>query len=78
MKGIKVHDQYRKNPLSLEPGGVDVSVVMRDGFRLVYDKVKNPAKYIGKLHNRESIISIEIDGQVVWDETDPEKFWDRK
>jgi hypothetical protein len=78
MHGIKVNDQYRRNPLSLEPGGVDVTVVLRDGFRLIYDKIKNPAKYVGKLHNRESIISIEIDGQVVWDESDPEKFWDRK
>lgn len=78
MKGIKVQDQYRRNPLSIEPGGVDVTVVMRDGFRLTYDKVKNPGKYIGKLHNRESIISIEIDGEVVWDEMDPEKYWDKK
>ena len=78
MQGIKVNDHYRTNPLSLEPGGVEVTVMMRDGFRLVYDKVKNPSKYISKLHNRESIISIEIEGSVVWDESDPEKFWDRK
>lgn len=77
MKGIKVQDTYRTNPLSIQPGGVDVTITLRDGFKLTYDKIKNPGKYIGKLHNRDSIISIDIDGEVVWTEDEPTKFWDK-
>jgi hypothetical protein len=77
MKGIKVQDNYRTNPLSIQPGGVDITITLRDGFKLTYDKIKNPGKYIGKLHNKDSIISIDIDGEVVWTEDEPTKFWDK-
>lgn len=50
----KVHDDYRTNQLSLIPGGKTVSVTYANGRTLVYDKVKNPEKYIAALRDKSS------------------------
>jgi hypothetical protein len=43
---MRVKDQYRKNPLSLQPGGHEVTVFYQNGFKRVYDKVKHPEAFI--------------------------------
>lgn len=43
---MRVKDIYRKNPLSLQPGGHEVTVVYENGFQRVYDKVKYPEAFI--------------------------------
>ena len=44
--GFKVEDKYRKNELSLTPGGSTVSVRYRNGKVFNYDKIKYPWSYI--------------------------------
>jgi len=45
----KVGDKWRKNPLSLKPGGVRVFVKFNSGFIKVYDKVKHAKAFISKI-----------------------------
>ena len=40
---MKVKDEHRTNPLSLEPGGGVVRVTFKNGKFRDYDKIKNPA-----------------------------------
>ena len=56
----KVGDNWRKNPLSLKPGGVKVFVKYKGGFIKVYDKIKYPNRFISKIHdsNNPDIINI--------------------
>ena len=67
MKNIVVKDKYRKNPLSLQPGGSNVIVTYSDGFSQTYDKVKFPDAFIRKINEsnqrRFPIVSISIDGK---------------
>ena len=62
-----VKDKFRKNPLSLEPGGHDVTLTYADGFSQTYDKVKNPRAFIAKISDnpkrRFKIVSITVDGK---------------
>jgi hypothetical protein len=77
MKFVKVEDQYRTNPLSHEPGGSEVTVYMDYGSVYVYDKIKNPTRYIGSLPKRDSIIRIDLDSRQVWDvNVDSKPFWE--
>jgi len=66
-KSIVVKDKYRKNPLSLEPGGSSVTVTFSDGFSQTYDKVKNPRAFIAKVSDdpkrQFKIVSITVDGK---------------
>jgi hypothetical protein len=67
MKNIYVKDQYRKNPLSLEPGGYEVTIVYKSGERKIYDKVKSPKLFIAKIENNKRelgrILEILVDGE---------------
>jgi len=67
MKNIIVQDKYRKNPLSLKPGGHDITVVYADGFSETYDKVKYPKAFISKISdgNRRQvkIVGVFVDGK---------------
>lgn len=69
MKSIIVKDKYRKNPLSLEPGGSSVTVTFSDGFSQTYDKVKFPNAFIRKINESNErkfpIVSIFVDGKRV-------------
>ena len=47
---INVGDEYRTNPLSKIPGGHKIVVVLKNGFKLVYDKVKYPKRYAAAIH----------------------------
>jgi len=50
---FKVGDAYRKNHLSLRPGGFSVFVKDWRGKVLEYDKIKNPQAYIRSLKRRD-------------------------
>lgn len=74
---IRVGDEYRTNPLSHEPGGSEVTIYMDYGSSYVYDKIKNPARYIESLPKRDSIIRIDLNGRKVWDANeDSRPFWE--
>ncbi len=60
---IHVSDQFRKNNLSLTPGGSEVSITFKDGKTLVYDKIKNPRAYVQSLFNYSEIVSVNVDGK---------------
>ena len=77
MKHIRVADEYRTNPLSVEPGGDEVTVYTRDGRIRTYDKVKSPQKYIANLHFEEDIVRIDINGESAWTSQEPGvKYWE--
>jgi hypothetical protein len=76
-KHIKVEDFYRKNPLSHQPGGHEVTLYMANGLVKTYDKVKMPKNYIAGLEFKDDIIKIEIDGQTAWNALDPgNRYWE--
>jgi len=60
---VNVDDKFRKNALSLISGGSTVEITYANGQTLVYDKIKNPEKYIKSLVGRENIVSIKVDNQ---------------
>lgn len=80
-----VGDEYRTNPLSLEPGGTDVVVEYVGHIVLGYDKIKKSESYIDKvassLKSKGKIVSVyariyndeyefkTIPFQKVWDKT---------
>ena len=53
-------DEYRTNPLSLEPGGSTIRVIYATGKEVAYDKIKNHWAYAKKMlrDNGEEISSI--------------------
>jgi hypothetical protein len=55
-----VGDQYRKNPLSLVPGGCSVMVEFKDGNVLIYDNIKSPYAYIQKLMKNPDVRTASI------------------
>ena len=76
MKEIKVADEYRTNPLSIQPGGDEIRVYLADGMIYTYDKIKSPAKYINRLEFKDNIIRIDINGNRAWSNIDPgAKYW---
>jgi hypothetical protein len=65
-RGYFVADAFRTNHLSLTPGGSTVKIIYGDHFKL-YDKIKYPKAYIGKITKADTdIIAVEVDGTVVW------------
>lgn len=73
---MRVSDEFRINPLSLEPGGSIVTVFFSNGNILDYDKVKSPKKYVAKIPEREDIVAVSINGKQVWTDKEKIKFWD--
>jgi|688.fasta_scaffold309103_1 hypothetical protein len=77
MKEIKVADEYRTNPLSIQPGGDEIKVYLMDGMVYTYDKIKSPAKYINRLEFKDNIVRIDINGKQAWASIDPgAKYWE--
>ena len=80
MAAFKVGDEFRTNELSLIPGGKKVTITRENGKVLVYDKVKNPGKYIKSISQKEdvngSIIRIEVNGKEVWTDRSKKNPWD--
>lgn len=63
---IKVNQEFRKNALSLKPGGSTVTVVYDNNIELEYNNIKNPQAYINTIAKTDkSIIGIKINGQLV-------------
>jgi hypothetical protein len=63
---IKVKDEYRRNDLSLSPGGSDVTTIMSNGMQLTYDKIKSVEKYCARLKNDQLVAEILVDGKSYW------------
>ena len=61
-----VNDAFRKNELSLEPGGVVVTVVMMNGKKYSYDKVKNVDAYSTKMKKDNNVIEIWVGTELKW------------
>ena len=63
---IKVTQEFRKNALSLKPGGSTVTVMYDNNIELEYNNIKNPQAYINTIAKTDkSIIGIKINGQLV-------------
>jgi hypothetical protein len=65
-KQINVKDEYRKNELSLEPGGATLTLVHRSGERRTYDKIKSVPAYVKRAQADPEIIEIWQDDHLVW------------
>ncbi len=80
MSDLHVNDEFRKNPISLEAGGVTVAITYENGRRFLYDKVKSPKRYIRTISDKWSsngaITLIEVDGKRVWDKARGGNPWD--
>jgi hypothetical protein len=63
---IKVKDEYRRNDLSLSPGGSDVTAIMSNGKKLTYDKIKSIEKYCARLKADPLVMEILVDGESYW------------
>ena len=75
---MRVGDEYRINPLSLEPGGSVVTVVFNNGKTLEYDKIKSPRKYVARIPDKEEISHIYVNGDQVWNFEEKTKYWEQK
>lgn len=75
---MRVGDEYRVNPLSLEPGGSIVTVVFSNGRMLDYDKIKSPKRYVASIPEKEDIVAIYVNGAQVWTDKEKVKFWEQK
>ena len=56
---IDVAQQYRTNILSHKPGGHRIAVIMKSGFKLIYNNIKYPESYAAAIHGddvREVVI----------------------
>jgi hypothetical protein len=75
MKTLRIGERYRKNPLSLQPGGYEVTVVWQDGTEYVYDNVKMPKKYVSHIAKKTSkhgqMTEVRVDNTLVWKREDP-------
>lgn len=47
---IYVSQEYRTNPLSHKPGGYRIAVIMKSGFKKIYDNIKFPDSYAAAIH----------------------------
>ena len=68
-KNLHVSDDFRTNPLSLKPGGYDITVIYQSGKSFTYDKIKTPSKYITSISSNSKygqIVEILIDGNSTW------------
>jgi hypothetical protein len=64
---LEVSDEFRKNILSIMPGGCTLEVTMLDGKVRSYDKIKDFGAYISHMNTeRVKLISIRETGTVVW------------
>ena len=82
MSELRVTDNYRTNPLSLQPGGSTVKAIHETGKAFVYDKVKSPGAYIkrivtdSKIAEHGAIVEILIDNVSVWTSGSGRQPWE--
>lgn len=62
MNNLRVGDQYRRNTLSIKPGGTSVVVSYTNGTVYIYDKIKNPTAYINSVKCRPHVKDAWIEG----------------
>jgi hypothetical protein len=67
---MKVGDQFRKNKLSLAPGGSTITVILKSGKVLEYDKVKNVEAYCNHLVKSGNIKTIKVGNEIIWNSND--------
>lgn len=63
----RVNDDYRKNDLSLIPGGTSLTIHHRDGRKLTYDKIKNVQAYAKKAMQDHTVTQIWQEGTLIWE-----------
>jgi hypothetical protein len=61
-----VKDNFRKNELSLEPGGSVITAILESGRSLSYDKIKKVDAYCKKLKTDLSVVEILVDNKSIW------------
>ena len=61
-----VKDEFRKNDLSLAPGGYVVTVIMADGKKYSYDKVKSVDAYSEKMKKDARVMEIWVGEELKW------------
>lgn len=68
MSSFKVKDQHRRSELSKRPGGDEVEVKFLSGPSRIYDKIKDPDRYVGSLLFKKdpNIVEIKVNGETVW------------
>lgn len=82
MSELHVKDNYRTNPLSLQPGGSTVKAIHETGKVFVYDKVKSPGAYIKRIStdikakDHGAIVEILIDNVSVWTSGSGREAWE--
>ena len=62
MNNLRVGDKYRRNTLSIKPGGTNVVVSYTNGTVYIYDKIKHPQAYINSVIRRGHVIDAWIEG----------------
>lgn len=63
---IRVKPEFRVNPLSLTPGGSEVTVIMCNDSHLIYSNIKNPQAYINRvLETTPEVRGFLVNGQTV-------------
>ena len=63
---LRVTDEHRLHDLSLTPGGSDVTAVMSNGKKLIYDKIKHVKGYCNRLILNYKVMEIYVDGELYW------------
>lgn len=80
MSTVHVEDEFRTNPLSLQPGGHQVTVFYNNDTNFVYDKVKTPSAYIRNIYQKEksnrTMTRILVDGAQVWSGENGKNPWE--
>ena len=82
MSELHVKDNFRTNPLSLQPGGSTVKAIHETGRVFVYDKVKSPGAYIKRIStdvktaDLGSIVEILINDVSVWTRGSGREPWE--
>ncbi|NBO36010.1 hypothetical protein EBU91_00460 [bacterium] len=69
----RVADEYRRNSLSLKPGGDELTIYLTNGQILTYDKIKNYSRYIESLTFKDDIKRIDLNGELLYDLTKSEQ-----
>jgi hypothetical protein len=56
---LRIEDEFRTNPLSLQPGGSDVVIEYHDGNVFGYDRIKDTTRYISTIFSKKYNLEIE-------------------
>jgi hypothetical protein len=65
-KPIIVQDRFRKNDLSVIPGGETVTTIYANGESRVYKNIKNPSAYCKSLIRDTAIIKVLVGNLEYW------------